>query len=349
MTTPQILIIGAGLVGQQHAKVADQMGCLAGFVEPFPATQAAVSHYRQPCFDTLDEAVANIGFDGAIIATPNNTHSDLARELIARNIPALIEKPICDSVKEAVELTKLAALENVPLLVGHHRRHNPIIKAAKEFIDAGNLGRITLVDSKFWLYKPADYFNQEWRTKEGAGPIYINLIHDIDLLRHLCGEILAVNTTESSAIREFEVEDTAVVTIEFSSGALGTLSLSDTTVAPWSWEFSAAENPAYHHVPGSAYKIGGTDASISLPDLTVWRHTKKKGWWEPIAGEALPVQHGSALEAQLIHFLAVIEGTEPPYVTGESATRSLAVIEAIKLSSKSGQRSKIDQILAAED
>ena len=91
------------------------------------------------------------------------------------------------------------------------------------------------MNAQFWLYKPEDYFDVEWRRKPGAGPVFINLIHDLDLLRHFCGEVVRVQAMESRRARGFEVEDTAALLMEVANGALGAVTVSDTVVAPWSW------------------------------------------------------------------------------------------------------------------
>ena len=73
----------------------------------------------------------------------------------------------------------------------------------------------------------------------------MNLIHDMDLLRHLCGEVTSVQAFESNAARGIR-EDSAVILLRFANGALGTVTVSDTIVAPWSWELTTGgENPAY--------------------------------------------------------------------------------------------------------
>jgi predicted dehydrogenase len=187
--------------------------------------------------------------EGVVVATPDQMHGANSMDCIAAGIPALIEKPLADDVVAAHGLVEASERAGVPLLTGHHhRRHNPMIQRAKAEIDSGRLGQIVSVHGMFWLIKPDGYFEVSWRREKGAGPIFLNLIHDVDLLRYLCGDIVAVQAAQSNRVRGNGVEETAVVILHFASGALGTVIVSDTIQSPWSWEFSAGENPALSHV-----------------------------------------------------------------------------------------------------
>ncbi|ASY66370.1 putative oxidoreductase protein (plasmid) [Sinorhizobium sojae CCBAU 05684] len=94
-------------------------------------------------------------------------------------------------------------------MTGHHRRHNPVMHKAKEIIESGKLGRVLVVNAMFWLFKPDDYFDISWRRERGAGPVFLNLIHDVDNLRYLFGDVAAVQARESNAVRGNAVEETA--------------------------------------------------------------------------------------------------------------------------------------------
>ena len=76
----------------------------------------------------------------------------------------------------------------------------------------------------------------------------INLIHEIDTLRYICGEITSVYAATSSETRGYEVEDTAAITLKFANGGVGSIFLSDATPSPWSYELTMFENPSYAHV-----------------------------------------------------------------------------------------------------
>ena len=165
-------------------------------------------------------------------------HVENGLDVIAAGVPALVEKPLADSVAEATRLVDAAERAGVPLMTGHHRRHNPLIQAAKQAIDGGRLGQVVSVQGTCWFYKPDDYFDIPWRREKGAGPVFLNLIHDVDLFRYLCGDVVEVQAMESNALRGNAVEETAVILLRFASGVLVTVNVSDKVVSPWSWEFT---------------------------------------------------------------------------------------------------------------
>jgi predicted dehydrogenase len=187
-----------------------------------------------------------------------------------------------------------------------------------------------------WFYKPDDYFLPEWRRRKGAGPVFINLIHDIDLLRHFCGEIVRVQAMESNSLRGYDVEETAAILLQFANGVLGTVNVSDKIVAPWSWEFTSGENPAYSHTAESCYMIGGTLGSLTVPWLDVWHNQDVPSWWEPIERDRIDTLTKDPLVLQIRNFCAVIRGTDAPLVTGRDGLATLKVIEAVKRAAGAG-------------
>lgn len=330
----RIAVAGAGLVGKRHLQAISLANrvTLAGVVEPSDAGLSIAREYEVPWYRSLTALLDDKKVDGVILATPNQVHVNNALECIKAGVPVLVEKPLAVDLAGAQQIVTASEEAGVPVLTGHHRRHNPLIVRARKAINDGDLGQITAVQATTWFYKPDDYFDVDWRRRRGAGPVYINLIHDIDMLRHLCGEVNQVHAMESSAIRCNEVEDTAVIMLRFSSGALGTLSVSDTIVAPWSWELTARENPAYPATSETCYQIGGTRASLALPNLAVWQHPQRQGWWEPISSTRLTFGFEDPLLCQILQFDAVIRGVEPPLVSARDGLENQRVIEAVKQS-----------------
>ena len=336
---PRIAVVGAGLIGQRHAKLikAGTDAILSAIVDPTDAARSFAESMGAPWYASIAVMLGADRPDGLIIATPNQLHLDHGLQAVEAGLPALIEKPVADSVAAAEQLVIAAEGAQIPLLVGHHRRHNPLIADAKAKVDSGALGRLIAVNAMFWLYKPDDYFDIEWRRKPGAGPVFINLIHDIDLMRHLVGEVASVQAIQSSAARGHKVEDTAAALLTFENGAIGTISASDSIVGPWSWEQTAGENPAYPETDQHCYLIGGVKGSLSLPNGEVWAQDEPRSWWRDFqrsGPRARPDE--DPLVRQIAHFCDVVRGQAAPLVSGREGLQTLRVVDALKRSAERG-------------
>lgn len=334
----KMALIGAGLIGRAHLERLDaspDCAC-AAICDPTDAARALAAERGMRWFPSPREMLAAMRPDGAIVATPNALHVPQAIDCLEAGVPVLVEKPLAESVASAQNLVEAQARTNVPVLAGHHRRHNPIVKAARKLVREGRLGRLVAVNALFLIRKPDDYFDVAWRSQAGGGPVLINLIHDIDNLRFICGEIESVQAMTSNAMRGFAVEDTAALIFRFAGGALGTATVSDVTPTPWSWELSSGENKAYPQRDGHCYLIAGSEGSLSLPKLEFWSYEGAPGWWEPLRRETLTVASVEPLAEQLRHFCAVIRGAERPIADAVDATRTLAVVEAVAEAARRG-------------
>ncbi len=332
----RIAVVGAGQVGRKHAERVARDAILAGIVDPAPAAATLAQELSTRVFRSLADLLAETRPDGVIVATPSNLHHELGMACIAARLPVLIEKPLATLVEDACELVRAANEASVPLLVGHHRRYNPIVRRAKAEIESGRLGRIVSVQTTCWLAKPEQYFDVAWRREPGAGPVFTNLIHDIDLMRALCGEVTAVQAIATNAIRGYVVEESAAVLLQFANGAVGTMSVSDTAVAPWSWETTAGENPDFPKTGESCYRIAGTLGSISIPDLHVWHQDGSRDWRIPLHSKRLRTVAADPLALQIGHFSEVILGGTPPIVTGRDGLEALKIAVAVSEAAATG-------------
>ncbi|WP_417669669.1 Gfo/Idh/MocA family protein [Roseibium sp.] len=340
MTCPvNIAVAGAGLIGKRHmsAIAASPEAMLHSIVDPSDAGRDFAALQGVAWYPSLSSLFASGKPDGIILATPNQVHVENGLECIAASVPAIVEKPLATDLAGARTMVSASETAGVPLLVGHHRRHNPLIATAKKALEDGALGTVVAVHGMFWLIKPDEYFDVDWRRQPGAGPIFINLIHDIDLLRHLVGDIVSVQALESNAVRGNAVEETAAILLRFANGALGTVNVSDTVVAPWSWELTAAENGAYPPTGQACYFIGGTHGSLEVPNMKIWSNPGKRGWWEPLSATYHPTGREDPLVRQIDQFARVIRGEETPLVPAREGLKTLEVIDAVKRSAASGE------------
>jgi predicted dehydrogenase len=339
-------VIGAGLVGAKHAAIVARLpGCrLVGIADPNSATQHLAEDLSVICYDHYQKMIGAEKPDGVIIATPTERHVSIGIACAERGVHLMVEKPIASDLEAARDLISCAEKRQVHLLVGHHRRFNPLVETAREVVQSGKIGRLVAVSVLWTLLKPADYFNVEWRRKPGGGPVLINMIHDVDNLRYICGEIQKVHAEVSFAVRGFDVEDTAAVTLRFSSGALGTVLTSDCVPSRWSYEATTGENPSYFRTHEDCYLFFGTEGTLTFPTMKHIRYASPStgGWERPLQALELPVQEQDPLIRQIEHFCAVIRGEEVPRTSGKDALRTLAVIRAVLNSGASGQPVELD-------
>jgi predicted dehydrogenase len=224
-------------------------------------------------------------------------------------------------------------------LIGHHRRFNHYVIATKKSLP--KLGRVVAVNGLWTLFKPPEYFDAptEWRRLDTAGPVLINLIHDIDILHYLFGPIVRVFAEESVSQRGHPAEEGAAITLKFANGIVGTFILSDAVASPYSFESGTGENPVIYQTGQDFYRILGSDGTLSVPDMTLWSYGGgRKGWAEAIQPQTLDVQDTKVpFELQIEHFVRVIKGQEAPICSGIEGLRAVAVCEAIRKSMREGR------------
>jgi predicted dehydrogenase len=191
------------------------------------------------------------------------------------------------------------------------------------------------------FFKPDHYFTDApWRREIGAGPILLNMIHEVHNLRMLCGEIVAVQAFASHATRGFPVEDTVAINLRFANGALGTFMLSDTAACARSWEQTSQENKAYAtYDDEDCYVIAGTFGSLSIPTmrLKTYPRAEDRSWWKPFEVGLAGMVRDDPLKHQMEHFGAVVRGEAQPLVSARDGLANLRITEAIAEAARTGR------------
>ncbi|MEY4911648.1 MAG: hypothetical protein RL761_1311 [Pseudomonadota bacterium] len=343
MTKIRIAVAGAGQIGQEHIKVlAHSPSCmLSAIVDPSPAAIEVAAKAGMPLYQTIDQLLLKNRPDGLILATPNQLHVSQALQCMEAKLPILLEKPIATTVAEGEKIVAMVAATGAKVLIGHHRAHSPIMAKAKEVVDSGKLGKLVTFMGSATFFKPDHYFTDApWRKEPGAGPILINMIHEVHNLRLLCGEIVAVQAFGSNATRGFAVEDTVAINLRFANGALGTFMLSDTAASARSWEQTSQENKSYaSYDDEDCYVITGTNGTLSVPTMRIKNYPRPedRSWWKAFDASVVSMVREDPLILQTEHFGAVIRGEAQPLVSAYDGLQNLRVTEAIFVATKTGQ------------
>jgi len=341
-TKTRIAVAGAGYIGQAHMGVAQRSSTvtLSAVVDPSPAAVDIAARAGVPLYASLQELLAKDRPDGVVLATPNQLHVPHAELCVDAGLPCLLEKPIAPTVAEAEALVRKVAEAKARVLIGHHRAHSPIMAKAREVVRSGQLGRLVGVVGSATFLKPDHYFvDAPWRRELGAGPILLNMIHEVHNLRMLCGDIVAVQAFKSHAVRGFPVEDTVAINLQFANGALGTFLLSDTAASARSWEQTSQENKAYpSYDDEDCYVISGTNGTLSVPTmrLKTYPRPEDRSWWKPFEVGVVGMVRDDPIKHQMEHFGAVVRGEVEPIVSARDGLENLRITEAIVKAAESG-------------
>ncbi len=314
----RLLVAGGGLIGSRHISHIEQHPelKLAGVIDPKDEVRAVMPG---PLFSSIEEV--DVEADGVIIATPSDLHAEHAEKAAARGWHMLIEKPVASTLAQADRIIAASRAGRVRTLVGHHRRFHPKVTALRNVIMSGDIGTPVLASLIWALKKPDAYFDVPWRRGRDGSPVMINLVHEVDLLRYLLGEIVHVSGFGSSATRNQERIESGGVTLGFASGCAATVAFADSTISPWAFEAGTGENPNIAATGQDNLRIAGTTGAVSFPSLTVW--SGADDWSQaPVSSERSSGRE-VPLIAQLEHFADVIADRAEPLVDATEGRLSL--------------------------
>ena len=343
----KIGLVGAGNIGQRHIMAIDQLAEaeLTAFADPSEAAQQQAASRAIPCYDSAgqmlaEQARAGEALDAVIIATPTERHHADVRACITAGCKTLlVEKPIAADDTEAQDIVQQAERADCQILVAHQRRYYPCAAKAKELIESGAIGTLIGVTGQWSCRKDTPYYAPDWRRKTAAGPVLTNLIHEIDLLRFICGEIKSVSAYLNRVDQNYEKEDAAAISMQFENQAIGTFFLSDRTPSPWSWEFALGENLALPKSSQNSIRFMGSKGALEFPNLVLWQHKSADGHWQDeIIPQPIETDFIDAYVAQAAHLCQVAQGKARPLITALDASISVKATIAVARAAAAGHQ-----------
>lgn len=230
--TVRIGLIGCGFITQLHSRALRGI-IKAGLVDAAVVATCDVDIARaETCAKphgatlvTTDPAQLLAAVDAVWICTPTSSHRALVEQAAAAGVAIFCEKPLATTLADAEAM--LAAAENVPSQVGLVLRTSPAYGALVDLVRSGALGRAMTVVFRDDQYLPNQgQYASAWRadvTIAGGGTLLEHSIHDLDVLRWLLGEVVEVSARTANFSGHPGIEDLAVATITFQSGAVATL------------------------------------------------------------------------------------------------------------------------------
>jgi UDP-N-acetyl-2-amino-2-deoxyglucuronate dehydrogenase len=222
-------IVGCGRIAQRHAEHISKRGKLIAVCDiDSEKVNALASTYGSMAYTDLSEMLKQEStIDVVAVCSPNGFHASHSIEALKAGYHVLCEKPMGLTVQECGEMIQAAERSNKRLFAIKQNRYNPPVAAVKEAIDAGKLGKVLSIQlSCFWNRNP-DYYANSWKgTKEiDGGTLFTQFSHFVDLLYWLIGDVDEVAAIMGNFAHQgiIEFEDTGVVILKFTNGAIGTI------------------------------------------------------------------------------------------------------------------------------
>ncbi len=341
MDIVRLAIAGGGVIGRRHAYAIAEVACaeLVAIADPAPTIKTLADELEVDFYNDLDQLLEVERVDGVIVSTPTKHHFLPTLAALNSGCHVLVEKPFMSTREEADRVIEMEAVSRGHVLVGHHRRYYALVSKAREIIQSGALGKLVALSGQWTVRKHNDYYALDWRKKWQAGPILTNLIHEIDSLRYICGDIETISAELSHEICNWEKEDTAALVMRFANGVLGTFVLSDQTASPWAWEFATGETPLFPKSGQNVVRFMGTKGSLDFPNLAFWHYGEAiPNWNHVIKSDEICIELNNAYVRQIEHFCAVIEGYEVPIISAQDAAATLRATLAVFEAARTGRR-----------
>jgi UDP-N-acetyl-2-amino-2-deoxyglucuronate dehydrogenase len=222
-------IVGCGRIAQRHAEHIHKRGVLVAVCDTVQEKADKLAlEYGAKAYYSIQEMLGNEKeIDVVSICSPNGLHAAHAMEALKSGCHVLCEKPMSLTSSESGEMIKLAEQVNKRLFAIKQNRFNPPVAAVKKMIDEGKLGKIYSVQLTCFWNRNADYYHNSWKGTKAldGGTLYTQFSHFVDLLYWMIGDVKETKAYMGNYAHEgiIEFEDTGVVILKFTNGAIGTI------------------------------------------------------------------------------------------------------------------------------
>jgi predicted dehydrogenase len=321
--------IGLGWFGDVLARAAHETGVATVVAvyarSPETRTAFATTHGAR-AVDDVDAMLEADDVDGVLIATPHTTHTELATRAARAGKHVFVEKPLALTVADVRRIADAADRAGVVLQVGHNRRRQSANRRIKRMIDDGELGTVLQLDGVHTAPGGHRPDLAEWRKDPAEAPFggMTGLgVHTVDTFHHFVGGARRVAAFSSRFAEQLAIDDATIVSIEYESGPLATISTN------------------YFTAPVVALTVFGSQGAA-------WNEEDGARLFTQHRTEPARIEHRvealDTIEDELREFAAAIHGEATPETGADAALDVAAVLEAIGRSVRSGASVELSEI-----
>lgn len=297
---------------------------VVGAVDPDgEARRRASVALKSRCFESLEGLLKEESVDLVALATPTGYHPAQAIAAAEAGAHVLTEKPLGTCLQSAQTMVERVAYLKRRLFIVKQLRYHPLFLAVRDAVERGRFGRLHTIGMQIFWTRPQAYYDEApWRgTRQLDGGALMNQAsHYVDLLDWLFGPVAEVHAIGGALGRAIEVEDTAVVTMTWEEGFIGSLHVTML---------------AYPRNLATSLTVIGEKGSVRLGGplcdrIEAWEFADPDPQDDRVQELAAAVgptlQRGH--EGVYRHVVKSIRGAESCAVDGLEGLRSLAIIDA---------------------
>ena len=308
----QVCVVGAGRWGKNHIKTLHELGFLAGIVEADADTRMVCekSYPGVKTFANLREAMKE-DFDGFTVATPAETHYEIAKIIIGHGKHVLVEKPITTRLAEARHLKRLAEDNGVNLMTGHLLLFHPAIRKIKDLMKSGKIGKLEYIYSNRLNLGTV-------RTEENI--LWSFAPHDISIFQYFIGSLPVEVISRGGAFLQPHIHDSSMTVLTYPGNVVGHIFVN--------WLHPFKEHRLV--VVGSKGMFSYEDSS---DDKSLLFYEKGIDWiqGEPIKRdgptEIIPFDTAMPLTEELKYFVAHTNGDPVETANAQNGVEVLEILE----------------------
>jgi predicted dehydrogenase len=308
--------------------------------------QSVVSAYGSSVdiYHDLAEMLARKDIDIVTICTPSGAHLEPGVQAAKAKKHVIVEKPLEITLKRCDALVAACKQNKVQLGTIFPSRFSDVNIELKKAIDQRRFGKITLADTTVKWWRPQSYYdNGAWRGTwqlDGGGALMNQAIHNVDLLYHLMGPVAEVGAFTSLLAHErIEVEDTAVASVRFRSGAIGTITAT-TSAFPGLLKTVAVHGDQGSVVIEQDSLLHWEFAKSTPADARIREKFMKSSGVSGGASDPKAISHQGHAR-QLADFIKSVRSGQASAVGGNEGRHAVEIIQAIYQSQGTGKIVKL--------
>jgi len=345
-------LIGCGKVGGLHAAAlthCPESKLVAVCDVSLERAEQFAARYGGRAFPDVRQMIRDSGAEAVFICTPHPLHAEPAVLAAEAGLHVLVEKPMAANLPDCDAMLRAAAKSGVILSVMSQRRFYEPVQRIKAAIDTGKIGQPVLGVFLMFSWRDQAYYQSDsWRGKwatEGGGVLVNQSPHQLDLLRWFMGDLAEVSGRWANLNHPYiEVDDTAVATLKFRNGGLGSI------VTSLSQKPGLFTKVHVHGSNGASVGVETDRGATFIAGVSTIAEPPLNDLWTIPGEEHLlaqfqaadrarfqtmdPIAHYHTLQIQ--DFLQATQAGRPPLVTGHDGRAVVEMFSAIYESSRTG-------------